>query len=147
VLVLVALALTTGDVLFFGVGSWSVALCGASIASFWVAARYGRRAPWTLKGGGRPPERDMRDAAEGELGKLILKSAVAAAVILAAGYTLAQTGDALAKQTGLGSGLVGFLLIGFATSMPELSTITAALRMRRHEMALGEILGTNFVNL
>ena len=43
--------------------------------------------------------------------------------------------------------MVGFLLIGFATSMPEVSTIAAAMRMRRHGMALGEVLGTNFVNL
>src|SRR5690606_1396075 len=48
---------------------------------------------------------------------------------------------------GLGAGLVGFLLIGIATSLPEVSTITAALRLRRHEMAIGEVLGTNFVNL
>lgn len=117
VLTLVAVAVTTGDILFFGVGLWSVAVCAASIAAFWLAARYGGRAPWTLKGASPSSERDVQDPEEGELRGLALKSAVAAAVILAAGYTLAQTGDALAKQTGLGSGLVGFLLIGFATSI------------------------------
>jgi cation:H+ antiporter len=31
--------------------------------------------------------------------------------------------------------------------MPELSTITKALRLRRYELAFGQVLGTNFVNL
>jgi cation:H+ antiporter len=72
---------------------------------------------------------------------------VAGVVIFIAGYCLSQTGDALAVQTGLGAGLVGFVLIGVSTSLPELSTIVAALRMRKYEMAIGEVLGTNFVNV
>jgi cation:H+ antiporter len=31
--------------------------------------------------------------------------------------------------------------------MPELSTIVAAIRLRRYELAFGQILGTNFINL
>jgi cation:H+ antiporter len=78
---------------------------------------------------------------------LVVKTALAGAVIFVAGYALAQTGDGLAQQTRLGSGLVGFLLIGVSTSMPELSTIVAAIRMRRYEMAIGDVFGTNFVNI
>jgi hypothetical protein len=43
--------------------------------------------------------------------------------------------------------MVGFALIGLATSLPELSTIVTALRIRRYEMAFGQVFGTNFVNL
>jgi cation:H+ antiporter len=39
------------------------------------------------------------------------------------------------------------VLIGFATSLPELSTIVAALRLRRYEMAIGDIFGTNLFNI
>jgi cation:H+ antiporter len=60
---------------------------------------------------------------------------------------MAQTGDALAEQTGIGQGMVGFALIGLATSMPELSSVIAALRLKRYEMAFGQVLGTNFINL
>ncbi|HEX2151546.1 MAG TPA: sodium:calcium antiporter, partial [Stellaceae bacterium] len=49
--------------------------------------------------------------------------------------------------TGIGTGMVGFALIGLSTSIPELGTIVAALRIRRYEMAFGQVLGTNFVNL
>jgi cation:H+ antiporter len=70
-----------------------------------------------------------------------------AAVILGTGFLLSMTGDALAGQTGLGTSFVGFLLVGFSTSLPDLSTITAAIRMKRHEMAIGDILGSNLFNL
>lgn len=158
VLTLVAIAVSSGDVLVFGVGLWSIGLFIASIAAFRLAAQYAERAPWKLrdaasgdaaaKRGGEANGDAKGDApANGRLGSLLAKVALAGAVIFAAGYALAATGEALAQQTGLGSGLVGFLLIGFATSTPELSTIVAALRLRRAEMALGEVLGSNFVNL
>lgn len=146
VLVLVAVAVTTGDLALGGVGAWSIALLAASIGALWLSAGYGKRAPWTLRDTAEPPAPE-RQPVEQSMARLVLKTAAAAAVILVAGYTLSQTGDGIAEQTGLGSGMVGFLLIGFATSMPELSTITAAMRMRRQAMALGEVLGTNFVNL
>jgi cation:H+ antiporter len=68
-------------------------------------------------------------------------------VILTAGFLLSMTGDALAEQTGLGASFVGFLFVGLSTSLPELSTITTAIRMKRHEMAIGDILGSNLFNL
>lgn len=151
VLTLVAVAVSSGDVAVYGVGMWSVALAAASIASFWLSWRYGRRAPWRLAGNDEAEASAAGDPAHGpehgRLGRRLAKLSLAAAVILAAGYALAQTGDALAGQTGLGSGMVGFLLLGLATSMPEVSTIFAALRMRRAAMALGEVLGTNFINI
>ena len=158
VLTLVAIAVSSGDVLVFGVGLWSIGLFIASIAAFRLAAQYAERAPWKLRdaasgdaaakrGGEANGDAKGEAPANGRLGSLLAKVALAGAVIFAAGYALAATGEALAQQTGLGSGLVGFLLIGFATSTPELSTIVAALRLRRAEMALGEVLGSNFVNL
>jgi cation:H+ antiporter len=146
VLVLVAVAVTTGDLALGGVGAWSTALLVVSIGAFWLSAGYGRRAPWTLRDAVEPQAPERRQVHE-SLARLVLKTAAGAAVILVAGYSLSLTGDAIAQQTGLGASMVGFLLIGFATSMPELSTITAAMRMRRHAMAIGEVLGTNFVNL
>ena len=147
VLALVAVAVTVGDAPLGAMGAWSLALLAASLGAFWLSSVYGGRAPWVLRGA--EPRTHEADASgpQADLSELLLKTALAAAVILVAGYGLSQTGDAIAAQTGLGAGMVGFLLIGFATSMPELSTLTAAMRMRRHTMALGEVLGTNFVNI
>jgi cation:H+ antiporter len=52
-----------------------------------------------------------------------LLTAAAAGAILAAGFVLAGTGEALAEQTGLGASFVGMLLGGIATSLPEVSTL------------------------
>lgn len=148
VLIAVAIAITTGDVLLIGVGAWGVILAGISVASFWLSAGYGERSPWRVAERSAPPYREAElDEGHKSLRKVLWKAALVGAVIFIAGYTLSQTGDALAQQTGLGTGMVGFVLIGIATSTPELSTIVQSIRLHRYEMAFGQVLGTNFVNL
>ncbi len=153
VLAIVAVAITVGDVLFLGIGAWSTGVFLLSLGAFWLSTGHGRRSQWTLHDrkspepspSSQPSSHDKNN--KKELSGLLIRIAIAAAVILVAGYSLSQTGDALAEQTGLGTGLVGFLLLGFATSLPELSSISTSIRNRRHEMAIGEVLGTNFVNV
>jgi cation:H+ antiporter len=70
-------------------------------------------------------------------------AAAAAAVILAAGWVLALTGEALAEQTGLGASFVGVALVATSTSLPELSTSLTAVRRGNYEMAVSNVLGTN----
>jgi len=152
VMTFVAVAVTTGDVTIFGTGVWTIALFTMSLTCFWMSKGYGARTAWGLQEEKKPQKPRARssthdNASAPSLRRLVVQIAIAAAVILVAGYTLSQTGDGIAEQTGLGSGLVGFLLIGFATSLPELSSISTSVRMGRHEMAIGEVLGTNFVNI
>lgn len=64
-------------------------------------------------------------------------------LIFGGGWLLAQTGDALARQTNLGASFVGAALVAAATSLPELSTAITAVRHGNHEMAVSNILGTN----
>jgi cation:H+ antiporter len=117
------------------------------VGSFWLAVDYDKRAPWMVQDSGDRFDGDEEVDVDTPVSTLVVKSAVAAAVIFAAGYSLSQTGDALAVQTGIGTGMVGFAFIGLATSLPELSSIVTALRLRRYEMAFGQVLGTNFINL
>lgn len=148
VLVAIAMAITTGDLPVLGVGMWSLLLCAASIGGFWLAAAYDRGPPpWTPEEPrSGPGERPDEERARAPLQSLVPKMVIAGAVLFAAGYALSRTGDALAEQTGIGTGMVGFLLIGIATSMPELSTIVTSFRIRRYQMAFGQVLGTNFIN-
>lgn len=67
----------------------------------------------------------------------------AAAAILASGWLLTLTADALAGQTGLGASFVGVALVAASTSLPELSTALEAVRRGNYEMAVSNILGTN----
>jgi cation:H+ antiporter len=64
-------------------------------------------------------------------------------VILVAGWIISQAADVLATQTGLGSAFLGATLLALATSLPELSTTTAAARHGRYSMAISNIFGSN----
>jgi cation:H+ antiporter len=158
VLVIIALALTIsavliGDIKLGPFGAWSLALVAYAIFAFWISAGYARRAPWRVREDrGRRPARRDGDAdhgggAEQPLATLLLFTGFCAAAILVAGFALAQSGDALAKLTGVGAGIVGLVLVGFATSLPELSSIISAVRLQRYEMAMGDVFGTNILTL
>lgn len=142
------------DIPIAGVGLGSTILIALCFTSLWLSSGYERRHVWTVvddePNTGDRPDEDNRE--EGEMHKqtlcaLIIKTAIVGALILGAGFLLSQTGDAIAKQTGLGASLVGLVLVGFATSLPELSSIIAAVRIRRYEMAVGDIFGTNLFNI
>ena len=76
-------------------------------------------------------------------GRLYASCVVAGGVVLAAGWMLARTGDALAVQTQLGASFVGVALVAASTSLPELSTSLTAVRQGNPQMAVSNILGTN----
>lgn len=70
------------------------------------------------------------------------------AIAIFAGGTMATLGaEGLAEQTGIETGIVGLTLLAFATSLPELSTAIAAVRLRRAELAIGDILGGNMFDV
>jgi cation:H+ antiporter len=142
--------IVTGDVaMVWGIGYGSTALLLLGILAIWLSSRYEQRHVWEAVGAAeedshREGERGAQDLS---LRSSILRTALAALAILVAGFGLSQSGDAIAQQSGLGASLVGLVLVGFATSLPELSSITAALRLRRYEMAMGDIFGTNLFNI
>lgn len=149
VLIAVALAITIGDIDVFGlgIGVGGLAIGVLSIGSFRLATGYDARSPWSVETKEDDSSTDDVEELPTNTARLWLRVAIDGSLIFAAGYALSQTGDAIAEQTGMTSALVGFALIGLATSTPELATILTALRLRRPEMAFGQVLGTNFVNL
>ena len=158
-LAIVAIGMVTGDRLVFGVGIWSTVLLALCLAALWLSARYERRKAWVSfeaaekmateknAAGTRVDESASAARSRESLWPLIVKLAGLGAIVFGAGFLLSLAGDALANQSGLGTSFVGFLLVGMSTSLPELSTMTAAIRMKRHEMAVGDILGSNVFNL
>jgi len=65
------------------------------------------------------------------------------------GSYLAKYGDMLASITGLGRLFVGSILVALATSLPELSANISAVLLDppNPSLALGDILGSNMVNM
>lgn len=148
VLIMIAGLVIVEDFLLgpLGVGSLVVGL--TCLGFFWLAAGYDKRTAWTIKDDEVPEETGSGEhVSKAPLRTLWARVLFHGALLFAAGYSLSQTGNAIAEQAGLTSAIVGFALIGTATSLPELVTVTVALKLQRPEMAFGQILGTNFVNL
>ena len=72
-----------------------------------------------------------------------------AVVVMYCGAKLAVYGDALASLTGWGRLFVGSLLVGLATSLPELSTNISAVQLDppNPELAVGNVFGANMLNM
>jgi cation:H+ antiporter len=145
-LAMFAAAVLVGDVAVAGVGLWSSAIALTGIGLFWVIARNRDREPWTAT---PAPELEAQQpqARDETLARAITMTAAMGAVVLVAGWALAGSGEAIAKQSGLGTSFVGAILVGFATSLPEISTVVAAVRIRRYTMAFADIFGTNIFDL
>ncbi|WP_338243795.1 sodium:calcium antiporter [Aurantiacibacter hainanensis] len=79
--------------------------------------------------------------------RLGLFTVMMASLILAGGTLVTLSAEGIAENTGTGTGLVGLTLLAFATSLPELSTAIAAVKMRRAELAIGDILGGNMFDV
>ncbi|MGF1457461.1 MAG: sodium:calcium antiporter [Leptolyngbyaceae cyanobacterium] len=86
---------------------------------------------------------DDNDVVKDRLSKLWIKLALLAGLISVAGYVVAQTGAAIAEQTGLSESFVGALFTAVSTSLPELVTSIAAVRQGALALAVGGIIGGN----
>lgn len=81
------------------------------------------------------------------LAPALLLFVASAVLVIASGAYLARYGDVLAARLGWGRVWVGTILVSVATSLPELLTnITVATR-DQPDLAGGDILGSNMVNM
>lgn len=146
-LALVIAAITAGDSAPFGLaGLWSALIFASAVLAIWIADRSERRPMWLVVN-----QPDLALAVEAEYSdigwhEILMGLAMLAVVILIGGATLATTASLIAGQTGIGGSLMGFLFVSAATSLPELSAITGAIRNQRYELAIGEVFGSNLFN-
>jgi cation:H+ antiporter len=148
-LAIAASGIVVGDAPMAGVGMWTSALLVFYVLFILLAKRYGASERWTAKD--TPVARKHRHARAQDRGISLIRisclTALAALAILGSGFVLAGTGEALASQTGLGDSFVGMLLSGVATSLPEVSTTIAAVRLAQYEMAFADAFGTNLFSV
>ena len=129
-----------------GAGMTTLILAAACLQALRISRRFERTETWKLVTPAKDEPAEPDNLAFGNA-RLAVHTAAAAVAILIGGATLAITGDAIAETTGLGGSIVGFTLLAFSTSLPELSSVLAALRLGRHQMAIGDIFGTNLFNI
>jgi cation:H+ antiporter len=150
----VALTALLGIGLFTGATFKDYALLGVSPAVLLVGVTYAL--------GVRVIYLDQRIAAQGEAKReseateafsqisllhALLGFCVCAIVIVIAGPYLADAAGKIAKLSGLGSSFVGTTLVAFSTSLPELVSMLAALRMGAVDLAIGNVFGSNAFNM
>ncbi|WP_218007328.1 sodium:calcium antiporter [Nocardia otitidiscaviarum] len=75
--------------------------------------------------------------------RLWIEFAVLAAAVAGTGWVIAHSGLALADRTGLSGSLVGGLFTSVITSLPELVTVLAAVRIGAVTLAVADIIGGN----
>lgn len=77
----------------------------------------------------------------------ILGFLVAALMLIIATPVLVFAAAGIATETGLGTGLIGVILLPLVTAMPELVSSLAALRLGAFDLAAGNLFGSTVFNL
>lgn len=137
----------TGDVLVAGLGAWSWIMLATYLGALWLIAKSAAGMAWKPALARRPKPKKGAHPEHVPLRSLAARTAAAGAAILAAGFLLATSGEAIAGQSGLGTSFFGAVFLAASTSLPEMSTVIAAVRLGRYEMAISDIFGTNLFNV
>lgn len=142
VLTLAAGGLFFGDYKVLGFGLWTLGIFASSTVALYLLHNARNRQPWM-------PKRPNREtgAQEKEQKNWVWVLIGCSAAIVLAGIVLTQSADALAIQTGMHAGFIGAVTLALATSLPEISTMIGAVRLKRYAMAYSNIFGANLLDL
>jgi cation:H+ antiporter len=150
-ILLVALTIVgvaAGDVAFAGASAWTWAIAAVFVYAIRTILRAEKKPSWQVIGEPPSTEIDQPDPGDELSGVgLLAATCLAALLILLAGYALSSTGEILAERSGLGDSFFGAVFIAITTSLPEISTVLAAVRLGRYVMAVSDIFGTNLFDI
>lgn len=124
--------------------SWTI-LVVFLLAMYWIY-RHEKTETRTPKGG-TWPEVESVSRNGMSLGAAIGVYAAAAVTVILGSVWLSRTGDALSRSLGLGASFVGTQFLALCTSLPEVATSFAALRMNAPTLAVTNVLGSNIFNM
>ncbi|MCO6432618.1 MAG: sodium:calcium antiporter [Deltaproteobacteria bacterium] len=150
--------LTSVDVkIFLGLGAWTSAIFIVYVGIIFLLYRMKGHARWQPamseeEKGEIALSTDQQGSSDEEkqkfsLSLLFIRFGSAAAIVLVAGWLIANVSDALSQQLGLSHSFVGGVLVAFSTSLPEVSTTFAAMRNGRPTLGISNVLGTNCLNV
>jgi len=130
-----------------------LSLAALWIAGLWLLNKARKDLPWQQKGdapgGEKTPDMKARKQREEEkekkagTGKTIAVFLTASVVTLAAGAVLVQSGDGIARHLHMTGVLFGATILAAATSLPEVSTGLASIRLGGYQLAFSDIFGGN----
>ena len=147
--VLLSIVSPTGITIgWMGIESFAVVVIYV-IAAAWIGRsdRSSRKAEAAAKPGEEVLVPVGWGGSSGSLARDLGIFAAASGVILISGPALAISADGIAKQTGIAETFIGVTLLAIATSLPELVASLAAVRIGAHDLAVGNLFGSNAFNM
>lgn len=138
-----ALVVVRPEVSFLSVGPGSAVLFLFYIAGTRAVFRHSMRD--VLRAEAAPVGPDTKQAPS--LRQALRGFALAALLVLAAAPVFAWSARGVAQISGLGDTFFGTTFVGLATSLPELTASLAAVRMGAFDLAVGNLFGSNAINM
>lgn len=79
--------------------------------------------------------------------KIVLYLVLGLSAVVFGGECVATTAEYLAILMGMSEALVGLTIVAFGTSLPELVTSVVAAKKGENDLALGNVVGSNIINI
>ena len=119
------------------------------LVGIWLVGKARTGLPWQEKGyapdAARPEKTKKSQSKTDRLStiRVVLVFAVASLVTLLAGVVLEESGNAIATHIGLNGVIFGATVLAATTSLPELSTGLASVKIGGYDLAFSDIFGGN----
>ncbi len=126
----------------------------AWIGGLWMLKRAQNGLAWQAKG--QAPDSQEKPTGHSQMQKseisqqrgtstaqVVTKFLIASLATLAAGFTLEESGDGIARHWGISGVIFGATVLAASTSLPELSTGITSVRMGDYQLAMSDIFGGN----
>ena len=113
------------------------------LVGLWLVSRARRGLPWQDRV--RPRRKRMKQSERrlGSTSRAVLLFSLGAGLTLAAGVVVEQSGEGIAGEIGLSGAVFGATVLAAATSLPEISTGLASVKLGDYELAVSDIFGGN----
>lgn len=129
-----------------GISIYSILILISYLVSVRIIFKFEKKQQQILKGL-HEEEKALFKYGDISLKTVLIRYALAAAVIAGSGIWLAYIGSELSKTLTLDQSFVGSLFLGFTTTLPEITVSIAALRLGAKEMAVANMVGSNLSNM
>ena len=139
------------SLIFARVTPGGVAIVALWVSGLWLVSRARNGLPWKDAGdapGGQESavgaeKKKVKPKPKLKPKKALFVFGAGAVVTLVCGVLLETAGDAIAKHLGMTGVLFGATVLAAATSLPELSTGLASIKLGDHKLAISDIFGGN----